>query len=563
MNKTKAPFTANQRGIGEILKTHKLKVPANQREYSWTEKEVKKLFQDLAKAISDGEEGYFLGTIVTIPDNAGGLEVIDGQQRLATITILLCNIRRYLIDKDKIIADDIINFLTYTDRGQRTILNRLKMNNVDNDFFCKIISDDSINNPPEATRRSHKLILESFDIARRHVNNIISGFDLKDHGDILNKWVTFIEHSAEVILLEVPSGANAYKMFETLNDRGLKTTQADLVKNYLFGEAGDTRLAEAQECWISIRGALESLQEDEKEDLTVGFMRHALMVTRGFLRKDNVYEIVQQNAKGEQQSIAFLKTMENLVRIYVATFYRDHEKWNTYPDAMRNAIQTLNFFNIQPIRPVLLSIATKFIPKEASKAYELFISISVRLLVYSRTTSSNIEETLAAISNKIYSGEITNTEDLKRSISNIIPTNEQFKQAFELISITKHALARYYLRTLERAVTKRPNPHFILNEDKEAITLEHILPEKPGNNWPQFSDEEVTSYWKRLGNMVLLQQKDNSNLKSAPFSDKKTTYEKCPYELTVQVTTVPNWTVETIKERQSGLAKLAVKAWSF
>lgn len=98
------------------------------------------LFQDLAKAIADNEPEYFLGTIVTISGPGGTHEVIDGQQRLATITILLCCIRRHLLEKEKVIADDIKDFLYYTDRGQREVLNRLKMNNVDNDFFGKMIS---------------------------------------------------------------------------------------------------------------------------------------------------------------------------------------------------------------------------------------------------------------------------------------------------------------------------------------------------------------------------------------------------------------------------------------
>lgn len=559
--KNRSLFTVTQPGIGEILKQYQLKVPPNQREYSWTDKEVTTLFQDLAKAIADGDPEYFLGTIVTIPANSGVLEVIDGQQRMATITIMLCNIRRYLFDKDDLIASDIKNFLTYTDRDQRAILNRLRMNNVDNDFFCQMISDDAIGSPPQPNRKSHRLICDAFDNAKKYIKNIIAGYDLKDHGDVLNKWVNFIEHGAEVILLQVPSGANAYKMFETLNDRGLKTTQADLVKNYLFGQAGDERMAEAQESWTLMRGALETLQEEEKEDLTVGFLRHALMAMQGNLRRDQVYERVQGNARGAQTSIGFLKKLENLVNIYVATFYRDHDKWKTYPDAVRLAIQTLNFFDIHPFRPTLLSIATKYEPKEALKAFQMFISLGVRLIIATSTRSGYIEETLAAAANKIYLGNISTAEGLKKDISGIIPTNEQFQQAFQTATVSKRQLARYYLRALERVAKKTPDPWFMLNEDKEIIDLEHILPEKPGDNWPQFTEEEVTTYWRRLGNMVLMKHKDNSDLKSSKFPAKCLLYKESPYVLTSQVANTEDWNVEKIKERQVGLSKLALSAW--
>lgn len=224
-------------------------------------------------------------------------------------------------------------------------------------------------------------------------------------------------------------------------------------------------------------------------------------------------------------------------------------------------IQTLNFFDIHPSRPALLSVALKYDPKEALKAFQMFISLGVRLLIASSTRSGSIEETLASAANKIYLGKISTTEDLKKEIIGIIPNDSQFQQAFEIATVTKGQLARYYLRSLERVAQERPDPWFMLTEDKEVINLEHILPEKPGDNFPEFSKEEVTTYWKRLGNMVLLRKKDNSDLRSSKFSEKSLVYEDSPYILTSQVASVQKWTIERINERQKGLAKLALKAW--
>ena len=560
MSNPRSQITVTQKGIGEILKQFQLKVPPNQRDYSWTELEVTTLFQDLAKAIADNEPEYFLGTISTIPDSSGILEVIDGQQRLATITILLSQIRRYLLDKDAVIAEDVKSFLVYIDRSQRATLPKLRLNLVDNDFLRAMLSDDSAVPPPLPTRRSHRLICDAFNNADRYVKKIVGGFDTKAHGDILNKWIDFIEFGATVILLQVPTGANLYKMFETLNDRGLKTSQADLVKNYLFSQAKD-RLSEVQNSWSLMRGALESLQEEEKEDITVTFLRHALIAIQGFLRKDKVFEVVQQSGKGSQASVALLKKIENLAGVYVATFYRDHEKWNSYPDAMRLAIQTVNFFDIHPFRPTLLSVASKFSPKEAIQAFQMFIALAVRLIIASSTRSGVIEETLAAAANKVFTGQISTARELKKEISGIVPTDERFRQAFEIATVSKGPLARYYLRALERVAKKEPDPWYTLNDDKELINLEHVLPEKPEENWPQFNEEEVGSYYKRIGNMVLLQHRSNSDLKSADFKTKSIVYKDSPYKLTAQIATVKEWTVETICDRQRELAILALKAW--
>jgi Protein of unknown function DUF262/Protein of unknown function (DUF1524) len=560
MSNRKSQMRVEQVGIGKILKDFTLAVPSHQRDYSWTELEVKTLLQDLAKAIADNEPAYFLGTIVTIPGEAGRLEVIDGQQRLATITILLCQIRRYLMGKDDIIAEDIKSFLHYTDRNQRAVLPRLRLNHADNEFFGSMLADEAAVTAPEPTIKSHRLIAGAFKQITRYIETIVAGFDVKAHGDILNKWINFVEFGADVILLQVPSGGNAYKMFETLNDRGLKTTQADLVKNYLFSQAGD-RLPEAQNMWSLMRGALESLQEEDKEDVTVTFLRHALMCIQGFLRRNEVYEAVQRNGKGTQAAVAFLRKAESLSGAYVATFYRDHEKWNPYPDAIRPAIQTVNFFNIHPFRPALLAIAAKFVPKESVKAMELMISLGVRLLIASSTRTGSVEESLAKAAHGAFVGGISTTNDLKRALGDIIPSDERFRQSFEVATVSNTKLARYYLRTLERIAKGEPDPLFTVTDDKEMVTLEHILPKQPEGNWPQFTSEEADSYWKRIGNMVLLHHKANSDLKSASWSDKRAQFSEHGYELTAQVAAVAEWNVQAICSRQADLAKLAIKAW--
>ncbi len=561
MRTQKPPIKVDQVGIGKLLKDFTLTVPSHQRDYSWTDLEVKTLLQDLAKAISDNESVYFLGTIVTIPGSSGRLEVIDGQQRLATITILLCQIRRYLSGKDAIIAEDVKSFLYHTDRNQRAIVPRFRLNNSDNDFFGTMLSDEQHTTLIAPTIKSHKLITAAFKGISQYIQTIVAGFDVKVHGDILNKWINFVEFGADVILLQVPSGGNAYKMFETLNDRGLKTTQADLVKNFLFSQAGD-RLPEAEHAWSSMRGALESLQEEEKEDITVTFFRHALMAIQGFLRKGEVYEVVQRNAKGAQSAVAFLKKAENLSASYVATFYRDHEKWSGYPDVIRPAILTLNFFDIHPFRPLLLSITDKFQPKESVRAFELLISLGVRLLIASSTRSGSVEETLAKAAHRVFTGDITNTSDIKKELNEIIPSDERFRQAFEIATVSSGPLARYYLRTLEKVAKGESSPLFIVNDDKEVINLEHILPRKPEGNWPQFTAEEADSYWKRIGNMVLLHHKTNSDLKSAGWLQKRPHFRDHDYELTAQVAALTEWNVDAICRRQADLAKVALKAWS-
>ena len=272
-----------QMGLASVLRNYHLAVPPNQREYSWTEREVTQLLQDLSKAVSDGVD-YFLGTIVTIPRGKDDLEVVDGQQRLATTAMLLAAIRDYLRDSgDQSMTVEMITnyFLTGIDLRQDARVARLKLNVDDNELFSWIVTGNSEDPQPPKQRISHDRMLEAYGFCVDYVRWIVAPLESSEHSDLLKNWLSFLEHSALIVLLRVPDDADAYKMFETLNDRGLRTSQADLIKNYLFGRAG-SRIPEVQARWSSMRGALESVSD---EDLTTTYLCHALIVLGGTFAK--------------------------------------------------------------------------------------------------------------------------------------------------------------------------------------------------------------------------------------------------------------------------------------
>jgi hypothetical protein len=546
-------------GIAGILKSFRLAVPPNQREYAWKKKHVTTLFQDLQKAIADeNTDQYFLGTIVTIPRNGDLLDVVDGQQRLATTAILLTEIRNHLKDRDPLIAERITNlFLTDIDPEKRQRGTKLTLNVDDNEFFRCMITSESDRDRPKPSVSSHALLADAFEEARKQVRRIVAGLDVKDHGDALNRWCKFLEFNAQAILLRVSTAANAYKMFETLNDRGLETSQADLVKNYLFEQAKE-RLPEAQQKWARMRSTLESLDDD---DITVKFLRQAMIVTRGYLRVDQVYEEVQKRVKGPQTTIQFLASLENLAGVYVAMFNPEHEKWNAYPDSMRRAIQTLNLLNIRTLRPLMLAAASTFEPRDAADLFRMLISWGVRLIVASNTSQGSVEEPLANAGYRIFCEDLSDPVAVRKELIGVIPTNDEFQRAFETATVSKAAIARYYLRSLEMAAKNEATPWFIPNDDRQTINLEHVLPESPGENWPAFDDETVRTHAKRIGNMALLLAKNNSDLKSYGFAEKQVVYQQSPYELTRQIGTALRWAPSEIESRQRILSELALKAW--
>jgi hypothetical protein len=558
MTDTKSQVAFEQCGLGSVLKHNQLVVPLNQREYAWIDRQVTQLFQDFAKAITDGEQGYFLGTIVTIPRATGNLEVVDGQQRLATTAILLAAIRDYLDGKEEVLVEAINNeFLTGIDRTKRARVPKLRLNVDDNDLFGWIIARSSVEKEPEKTRDSHHRLANAYLEAQKHVRNIVSTLDPKDHGDLLNAWVSFIENRALVVLLKVPNDANAYKMFETLNDRGLRTSQADLIKNYLFGRAGE-RMTEVQNRWAYMRGTLESLEE---ENITIDFLRHALIAIKGYIREAQVYESVQESVKSEQAAITFSSTLETLATSYVATFNPEHEKWNGYPDTVRKGIEVLNLLNIKPMRPLSLAIAAKLGPKEAAKALQFMISFGVRLMIASTTRSGSVEVPIATTANEIFTGKIETADAILKKLADITPTDDEFKAAFETARVSKGQLSRYYLRSLEMAAKGEAEPWFIPTDDRSVINLEHVLPKKPNGNWVEFREDEIGIWTNRIGNQALMRASDNSDLKSIGFHEKKKIYAASPYVLTSQIGALDAWSSSSILARQKALAALALKAW--
>lgn len=553
----KAPFQFEQIGLGSILKQNQLFVPPNQRDYAWTDVEVTKLLQDFARAINEGD--YFVGTIVTIPRAEGTLEVVDGQQRLATTAILLASIRDYLVDRDEPLLVESINnqFLGTVDRTKRERVPTLKLNVGDHDLFSQIISGNLPVGDANALRTSHQLLIGAKDEAQKHVHNIVATLDAKDHGDLLNHWISFIEHKALVVLLRVPDDADAFKMFETLNGRGVPTSQADLIKNYLFGRAGDRR-DEAEARWAYMRGALESLEE---EDITVDFLRHALIVQYGFLREAQVYDRVQEVVKSEQAAISFTSVLENLANVYVATFNAEHERWNGYPAVARRGIETFNLLNIRPMRPLLLAIAARLKEKDATAALQFLVSLSVRLLIAASTRSASVEIPLANAAKDVFSGDVSTADQLRSTLSSVMPSDAEFQLAFETARVSNARLGRYLLRSLEMAAKDEPEPWFVPTDDGSVINLEHVAPKKPEGNWPTFDDDTLNIYSNRIGNLALMRASDNSAARSDPFTGKRPIYANSPYELTRHIGELDDWTADAIVDRQKTLAALAVKTW--
>lgn len=215
-----------------------LAVPINQRAYAWKEKHVTDLYQDIQGAISNNEPEYFLGSIVVTRSENDRPQVVDGQQRLASSVILLAAIRDYFLDTQDQERAQVIEKDYLLRKSLETLEeeSRLRLSEVDNDYFFKRIvlrPEDSRRKKANPTRGSHHRIELAAKIAAKHVKGLVSTHRVEDKHKPLNKLVQFVEDGVKVIWVTVADEAGAYMIFETMNDRGLRLSAADLLKNYL------------------------------------------------------------------------------------------------------------------------------------------------------------------------------------------------------------------------------------------------------------------------------------------------------------------------------------------
>ena len=545
-------------GIGTVLKRNRLVVPPNQREYSWEERHVQELFQDLTGAISSGKQTYFLGVIVLTGGADGDLEIADGQQRLATTTILLAAIRDYFHSRnDQSMVGDLETFLHTFVRDTREYNPRLHLNTADHEFFMKrILESPASRSEVPPTQPSHELLNRAAELAEQHVQNILSPLSDSMKNNYLNRWLDFIEQSAQIIILKVPDDMNAYVMFETLNDRGLRVSQADLVKNYLFSEARN-RLTEVQDRWSAMSGALEILDDD---DATMDFVRHFLISMFGPVRERDVLEMVKCNVVGSNAAVEFLDVLRSAADDYVALQVPTHEKWSGNNVGMRPFVDSLLLLRVTPLRPLALSVLRNFSESEIRAALRRFVSWSVRWLAVGSIRSGTVETAIGTAAQKITAREIDTTAALTEILEPVLPDDARFVSAFRNQSIINSKTARYYLRCLEMVCLDKDQPEWVPNEDT-VITLEHVLPRDPGDNWPNVEAAMHRTYYRRLGNMVLLGGTLNGAISNSAFTSKRSILAASSYKLTKEVSLELTWGPTQIETRQNRLARLAVQAW--
>lgn len=549
--------------IGAALSQKRLRLDINQREYSWEEENVRELYQDFSDVITEGEAGteHFLGSIVVTREKGGFSKVVDGQQRLATTLILLAAIRDYvyLYDvKERATALEA-QFLITVDPDTLEPLPHLKLSGFDNDYFKKRIL--ALPDSPERAgakieRTSHELINQAANIADEFITRAAESGREGRSWPRLQIWKDFVLNRARVIWVSVPDDLTAFRIFETMNDRGLGLSQAYLLKNFLLYTITDDDQDTAYAKWLKMQGTIESVSDDKK--MLVTYIRQYWLSAKGHTTSDELYAHINKRIRTKVEALDLVGNLDSDALTYAALLSPEQPFWNHFPESLRYQVTALHNLRIAQVRPLLLAgVKTlKDDHKELECFFKALVSWSVRFLISGGLGGGTLENRYGAAAREITNGKIKTVKALTDYFLTIIPPDPKFENDFINAQVSKSYLIKYYLRTLEEYLSGEIEPHFDVSK-RGGISPEHILP-KSGKGY----DPIIAQTFKnRLGNIALLQQSKNEDIGDEPYSVKSPILAKSRFILTQEASGKNSWGPEEIVERQTRLANLAVKVW--
>lgn len=536
------------------------RVPVYQRDYSWKEEHWQDLWLDIL-SVSKEEATHYMGAIVLEDRKDKSYAIIDGQQRLVTLSIVALAIIKRLQDLiDKKVKEEAneerkaLLMNTYVGSKDAVSLHyssKLFLNENNDAFYQSYLL--RLRKPPNPHRLSvsEKMLWDAFDYfyqrIKEHFGENVSGEDLADF--ILNR----MAERLLFIQIVVEDELNAYTVFETLNARGIDLTVTDLLKNYLFSLSSKSKTDQelAKEQWNRI------IDITDLDDFPV-FLRYYWNSRHEVVRKTNLFKVLRHEIKTASQADELLGELEAIAGIYAALENPNDELWEGNKEIAKG-VRELQLFKVTQCYPLLL-IAYERLREEFERILRICTVISFRYNVIADFNTNLLEGYYSRTALKIYEGKISTSAQVVAELKEIYPNDEVFTNAFsaKVISTKRNKkLARYILYSLEKQISG-------IDRDFEIDdgSIEHILPENPVEKWKQFfSLEEQQNYTYRLGNYTLLEKKKNSTeCRDALYGEKLPVYKTSQFGMTKSID-FPEWTVKQLKERQNRLAKYATSIW--
>jgi len=544
------------------------RVPPFQRDYSWTEDEWDDLWQDiLALFEPDGEPAHYMGYLVLQSSDSKRFDVIDGQQRLTTISLIILAGLGHLQDLVNANLDSANNakrkeqiqnsYIGYLDPVSLVPRSKLELNRNNNRFYqTYLIPLEKL--PQRGLNASEHKLRKAFiwfkdRIKSRSGMTVSSGRDLAAFLDALVDKLFFT-------VITVTDELNAFKVFETLNSRGVRLSATDLLKNYLFSvissqDAHETELKALEARWERIVGLLGSESFPE-------FLRVFWNSRNKLVRKSDLFKTIRKRIATRDAAFQLLRDLDHSAAIYAALRDPQDTSWN---DDEKRALKQLLMFSVRQPLAMLMACHSKFYESERAAFTRILKAVAVvsfRYNVICNLQAHEQERLYNDIACKVSSGEYARPSEVIAALRNVYPSDKQFKAAFSekefrTTNSRNKKVVRYILFEIER---QRSGQDF--DFESATYSLEHILPEHPSEAWSYIEEAKQDRLIYRIGNMTPLETSLNRDLGNLAYPEKRQVYQQSVFQTTKAVAEhYDTWDEHKIEARQKQLANIASGIW--
>lgn len=556
---------AQDKLIRELFEgNYQFEIPDYQRPYAWTTEQAGELFDDLITAMQDVKtpgttSQYFLGSIVLIKNGREPKSlVVDGQQRLSTLTMLFAVLRETMPHA----ADDITEFIYKKGKASLGEENeyRLTAREEDADFFR-----DNIQEPGGIIQlvASTDKLKDSRLRYRENATLLLAKAKALSPADLSALW-QFLANDCSLVVISTPDLEAAYRIFSVLNNRGLDLAPMDIIKADVLGRirrapAGDVKSQLCAQKWSQIEG---KLGRDAFGDL-LGHIRtiYAKQKQRATLVKEFQEHVTEYKAP--------IDLVDKVIEPYAEVwgFVRDTDFEATeHAEAINEYLSWLNRVDFKDwVPPALVyfkrfrqhpKLLTEFFQRLERLTYFLLVTkvgVNERIETYAELTKEIEPETFKGDPTALTALELTDAQKRK------------FVAALDGDIYNDLPRARMALVLRLESLVRAPGVKL-----QNAVSLEHVLPQTPaeGSDWLRwFPDENEREAWThRLANLVPLDRNKNSSAGNYDFAKKKNVYfnnkhTESPFILTQQVRSKEKWTPAVLIKRQKRLVGVLKKHW--
>jgi hypothetical protein len=542
------------------------RIPRFQRDYSWGGEEWEDLWMDLLGALeTGGEAAHYMGYLVLQSSDDKTFDVIDGQQRLTTITLIvlaaLKNIQRLIEagndagDNERRMEQIRQTYIGYLDPVTLVARPKLTLNRNNNNYFQSYLAPLG-HLPQRRLRVSEHLLRRAFEWFDKQ----IAAYLKKERGGEGRRLAQLVENISDRLfftVITVTDELNAYKVFETLNARGVRLSATDLLKNYLFsvldrGDETDHELRNLEERWETIVGLLQS------EKFT-DFLRVHWNSRRDFARQADLFKTIRARVNTREAIFQLLRDMEEDLDTYLALSSPEASNW---PQEDKQLAGILRTFRVRQPFPLLLAARRVFSDADFTGLLRAAVVISMRFNVIGAYSTGEQERTYNAVAERIARKELASLAPVLQAMRGIYPDDKTFHAAFSDKTIRttdarNNRVVRFILCALEKHLSGQD-----LSFTSDAFGVEHVLPQNAPDGWGEFSNDEAETLTYRLGNMTLLETAANRDLGIKDYAVKREVYRQSGFGVTRRLAEEnAEWKSERIADRQAWMARQATAIW--